>query len=63
MITKQSFKYGIDSMITLTGLFHSILNLLNQLCLSQILILDKILAIEIPWLYFIPLKMSLKTLK
>ena len=63
MITKQSFKYVTDPMMNLTWLFHPILNLFKQLRLSQILILDKILAIEIPLLYFIPLEMSLKTLK
>lgn len=63
MIIKQSFKYVTDPMMNLTWLFHPILNLFKQLRLSQILILDKILAIEIPLLYFIPLEMSLKTLK
>ena len=63
MIIKQSFKYVTDPMMNLTWLFHPILNLFKQLRLSQILILDKILAIEIPRLCFILLKIALETLK
>ena len=63
MIIEQSFKNVIYAMITLAGLFHPILNLFVKFIISQMLVYDKILAVEIARLYFVVQEMTLERLE